>query len=185
MVGFSRIRVPLSITHSCEFARSGESLFLLLGLLYRLTVKLTLSITHIALILIAVVATGLAAGIFHDQSIKGVYSSFAAEKSQLESQTKLVLVHGTITAPGTPVRILFGAQSGASISAGVFCSTGQSAYCFDTHEYQVYLISGSIYAVILFYTESDLLTDTKGCPATPIVIRPQGTDSPIDFACSG
>ena len=146
--------------------------------------KLTLSIIHIALILIAVVATGLAAGIFHDQSIKGVYNSFAAEKSQLQSQTRLALVHGTLTTPGTPVRILFGAQSGAGLSAGVFCSTGQSAYCFDANEYQVYLISGSTYAVILFYTESDLLTDTKSCPATPVVITPEGTDSAIDFACS-
>jgi len=147
-------------------------------------VKLTLSIIHIALILIAVAVTGISAGIFHDQSIKGVYNSFAVEKSQLQSETKLTLVHGTITSPGTPVDIFFRAQSGASLNSAAFCSTSQSPYCFDTHEYQVYLISGGTYVVIIFYTESDLLTDTKSCLATPVVITPEGTDSPIDFACS-
>ena len=56
----------------------------------------TLSNGSVAAIIIIVVSAGIAVGIIHDQSIKGVYSSFSSQVSALQEQTKFTFVQGTV-----------------------------------------------------------------------------------------
>lgn len=92
----------------------------------------TLSDKVLAVIGIVVVVVGVGSGIFHDQSIKGVYQSLSstysrdsnltAQNQQLQNQLaalqglpKVALVHGSVsTSRGTSIAIFFGSKRAQS-----------------------------------------------------------------------
>src|SRR5437879_2875988 len=133
---------------------------------------ITISTRSIAEILVVVLVVAIAAGVYHDQSIKAVYASFGSQisrdanlnsqnqqlqdqiqqlenqLSQLQGMTKVALVSGSISnVGGTPLNIFFDAQSGPSLSSGVLLSTNSYQY-----QYKVYLGSGVTYGVRIYYS---------------------------------
>jgi hypothetical protein len=154
----------------------------------------TLSNASVAAIIIIVISAGVAAGIFHDQSIKTLYQSFSTQSAQdatlnsqnqqlqnqlreLQGLPKVTLVSGVITKYGAaPVYIFFDAQSGPSLSSGVVSDTSLYQY-----QYQVYLGTGLTYGVRIYY--SSTFGGTQSCAGVPVIIQPLGTTYTQDFNC--
>jgi len=140
----------------------------------------------VAIILLAVVLAS-AVGLWHDQSIKSIYASFAIDKSQLDTlytnqiqllqaQTKFTFVHGTVEARGgTPVSIFFDSESSSSLSSGVRYSSNQFTYT-----YQVYLKASNTYGVRIVY--SGVLSGGS-CAGVPVLVTPTGVDFVQNFQC--
>jgi len=140
----------------------------------------------VAAIIIFVVSGGIAAGIFHDQSIKAIYSSFDSQISGLHSQvsalqeqTKFTLAHGTVSRVGaTPVDIFFDGQDGSTLSSGAAINSAAGYQ----YQYQLFLKSGTTYGVRIDY-QSGIFGGTNSCAGVPVVFTPSGADETQNFQC--
>jgi hypothetical protein len=155
----------------------------------------TLSNASVAAIIIVVASAGIAAGIFHDQSIKSVYASFSSQNVQdatlnsqnqqlqnqlreLQGLQRVTLVHGVISKyGGTPLYLFFDAQSGPSLSSGIVSNSNSYQY-----EYEVYLGTGVTYGVRIYYS-GGLFSSIQSCSGVPVIIIPSGTTYTQDFSC--
>lgn len=156
-----------------------------------MTLVVSKSIVGMLIVLAAVSAS--AAGYWHDLSIKGIYSSLADDRSQLDaqyrnqissldgqieqlqSQTRFTLVLGGLLRYGSPESIFFEDQSGQTLSSAAHYDSSQFRYT-----YQVYLRSGETYGVSISY--SGFLSDGS-CAGDPVVIIPSGSSYRQDFEC--
>jgi len=145
----------------------------------------TLSNGSVAAIIVIVVSAGIAVGIIHDQSIKGVYSSFSSQVSALQEQTKFTFVQGTVSMTsqhpdGTPVSIFFDGPDGSALSSMVVVhSTSGFQYQYN---YQLFLKSGVTYGVRVNF-ETTFSSAQHSCAGIPVVFTPSGVDETQDFQC--
>jgi len=139
----------------------------------------TLSNESVAAIIIIFVSGVIVAGIYHDQSIKGVYASFDSKVSTLQAQTRFTLVHGIVSRVGaTPVDIFFDGQDGLTLSSGVVINSAAGYQ----YQYQLFLKSGTTYGVRIDY-QSGVFGGTNSCAGVPVVFTPSGTDETQNFQC--
>lgn len=139
----------------------------------------TLSNGTVLAIVIFAVSGGVAAGIFHDQSIKAVYSTFGSKVADLQNQTKFTFVHGKVsTTSGTPVDIFFDGPGGPALSSAVVANTTGFLYQYD---YQIFLKSGTTYGVRVNYEGT--FSQTHSCAGIPVVFTPSGADYAQNFQC--
>ncbi len=152
----------------------------------------TLSNRSAAIALTITIVAVVAAGIFHDQSIKAVYESFGSQIArdatlqnkvqQLQGLTKVTLVQGNISnVGGNPLYILFdpqffSLQRGPSLTSAITLNTGSYRY-----QYQVYLGTGVTYEVRIYY--STTLSGTQSCAGVPVILTPTGSAYSQDFKC--
>lgn len=157
----------------------------------------TLSNRELSLVGVIVIVVAVTAGIYHDQSIKGVYQSFSptyskdanltAQNQALQNQlaalqgySKVALVHGSITVSGgTPIAIFFDAQTGPNLSSAITSNLISYSY---TYQYEAYLGSGIAYGVRISYN-GGLLSGTQTCAGVPVLVTPTGTDYQANFSC--
>lgn len=170
----------------------------------------TFSNRELSLIGVIVIVVAVGAGVFHDQSIKGVYQSFSSTYSkdanltsqsqqqqdqiqQLQNQLaalqglpKVAFVHGTVcistNLPGNPVAIFFDAQTGPNLSSVVVQASGVLYSPCGFFRYQAYLGSGLTYGVRISYDDG-LLGEIKTCAGVPVILTPTGTDFTANFTC--
>jgi hypothetical protein len=171
----------------------------------------TLSNRELSLIGVIVIVVAVGAGVFHDQSIKGVYQSFSSTYSKdanltsqsqqqhdqirqlqhqlaaLQGLPKVALVHGSICVSanitGTPVAIFFDAQSGPNLNSVIMPVSGVLYSPCGYYTYQAYLGSGLTYGARISYDAGFLNGGIKTCAGVPVILTPTGTDFTSNFTC--
>ena len=171
----------------------------------------TLSNRALVFVGVIVIVVAVGAGVFHDQSIKGVYQSFSSTYSKdanltsqnqqqqdqiqqpqqqlgaLQGLPKVALVHGSICVsaniPGTPVAIFFDAQSGPNLNSVIMPIPGVLYSPCGYYMYQAYLGSGLTYGVRISYDAGFLNGGIKSCAGVPVILTPTGTDYTANFTC--